>query len=976
MCDKGQVFEGNLNVKLSELLEERGIVSRSEFSYSAGRKDVLVHCHGLDCVLEGSYSKADAEKDAKRRIEQLNSDIALAIQYDRKLFPQDLGEQEIKKRLSEATFPVKIIIPEDVSEDFLGTLFENLYERRIVARPAVDWHERDLDSLVTLLKEAGQFLMSEQALKDIEEEVKDFVSEFVDFLANHPDSKRITKNLYNVLYNLYEFSIGNPENIKEAIFAQSVLAVLLGSIYYESIRYGHGLKPLKILDSDPQQALFKATCEILKINYEQIFKIVEEILNYLPQSQRLFGKLIDLATKIASKKALLRKDLAGKIYHTIVGEWSLKKGLATYFTEIPSAYLLAYLGRPQLGKIGDFACGSGTLLVATYSAVNYWYRLSLHSNGIDQEPKEIEREFYQNFIKSCYGFDVLAYAAQITVLNLALLNPETVTNKFNINTLPLGARGSGEVSLGSLDLVRSSWSLWNGGAQVKKTGLEEVEKVSLYDLQDRELSSFSFIIMNPPFTRATGRGQREGGGLFGFIPDSAIRGIVVNEFEKFRDEVEEDLIQQTKSYLASREVGFLMSEDEFNSYRSIGQAGEGLLFLYLADKMIKDEGKICFVLPKNLLSGISWFLIRALLAQKYHIENIVVSYDSELGYNFSQSTNLSECLIVAKRTDIKSDSDETKFIILLKKPDTSMEAIALAKKVEENGEYIESNKARAFVVNVKRPEMESYLDNWGRFVFLPNPKILSQIKKLLEGIIEVGDSRRELTFTRLNNLIATIGIDAHQFSDNFKKVSGEVPGSKKCIYGGSEDIRITMGISPNAFVLPNNDGERLFQEKAGRLLIPDRIWIDTAHIISMLSNDRVLSNIFYALRLKDEDEAKLKALCLWLNTTWGILTILANKQETRGGWIRLKMGQWRLLPVLDVTKLSNQETENLAEIFEKFKSKDLGRIPQQYRPESNQLRKELDKDFLESIGVYAKKEDLDELYSQIDSSLRQWLGES
>ena len=46
-----------------------------------------------------------------------------------------------------------------------------------------------------------------------------------------------------------------------------------------------------------------------------------------------------------------------------------------------------------------------------------------------------------------------------------------------------------------------------------------------------------------------------------------------------------------------------------------------------------------------------------------------------------------------------------------------------------------------------------------------------------------------------------------------------------------------------------------------------------------------------------------KALVLWLNSTWGILSLLVNRQETEGPWTRLKVGQWRLLPVLDVASL-------------------------------------------------------------------------
>ncbi len=53
------VFEGRLNVLLSELLNSIGIISKSE-QLGKGRKDVLIYYQGFQIVLEGSYSKTDA----------------------------------------------------------------------------------------------------------------------------------------------------------------------------------------------------------------------------------------------------------------------------------------------------------------------------------------------------------------------------------------------------------------------------------------------------------------------------------------------------------------------------------------------------------------------------------------------------------------------------------------------------------------------------------------------------------------------------------------------------------------------------------------------------------------------------------------------------------------------------------------------------------------------------------------------------
>jgi hypothetical protein len=212
--------------------------------------------------------------------------------------------------------------------------------------------------------------------------------------------------------------------------------------------------------------------------------------------------------------------------------------------------------------------------------------------------------------------------------------------------------------------------------------------------------------------------------------------------------------------------------------------------------------------------------------------------------------------------------------------------------------------------------------------------------------------------------------------DTFQVVNSNVPGSLRTLQGGEEAQRQTMRTSPNAFMLPTIErGKDIFKDKAGGLLVPDRIRIDTAHVTAMLSTEPVLSNIFYSIRLKDENSERQKALCLWLNTTWGILTMLASREETHGGFLSLKMSQWRLLPVLDIDSLGQENVRALATIFDEFQGQDLGRIPEQYDSKGRQLRTQLDVAFLKAMGIEAGEGDLATLYDSISSSLKQWLGE-
>jgi hypothetical protein len=171
-----------------------------------------------------------------------------------------------------------------------------------------------------------------------------------------------------------------------------------------------------------------------------------DILRLLPPSiEPRVRDLVNLAVELASNKVLLSRDFAGRVYHEIAGGIALRKGFATFYTEVPAAYLLATLAtlalldlekglfnldrqrarevvsRIESVKVGDFACGSGTLLTASYSALmractalKFYYDLEdVDLSGIGKA--SIER--------GVYGIDALRYASQITAINLALMAP-------------------------------------------------------------------------------------------------------------------------------------------------------------------------------------------------------------------------------------------------------------------------------------------------------------------------------------------------------------------------------------------------------------------------------------------------------------------------------------------------------------------------------------------------------------------------
>lgn len=112
---------------------------------------------------------------------------------------------------------------------------------------------------------------------------------------------------------------------------------------------------------------------------------------------------------------------------------------------------------------------------------------------------------------------------------------------------------------------------------------------------------------------------------------------------------------------------------------------------------------------------------------------------------------------------------------------------------------------------------------------------------------------------------------------------------------------------------------------------------------------------------------------MWINSTFGLLLILINRQETRSAWIRLKMSHWRLQNILNITELDRVTIDKLSSIFDRYADKKMSRLPQQYNPKAiDSTRLAFDKEVLKSLGVEVSQGDLIAIYKMIYESFDEW----
>lgn len=749
--------------------------------------------------------------------------------------------------------------------------------------------------------------------------------------------------------------MGSKEDTQKLISTAGLL-LIDAMVFHEIIAASHEEVPT--LSTLMASANLKKELEnswqyiIDNINYEPVLDITLNILRNIPASPvvdkqlRLLG---NLAYDIASSKVLLKHDLFGRIYHRLL-LGNLVKYHATYYTSIPAARLLARLltnlpsdlaaenvpptyGNEPL-RIIDFACGSGTLLSAIYKEIDAKHRIESEHIKIDDLHRYLVEE-------GIWGFDVLHHAVHLAATVLSLHNPVPVKAS-KLFALRLGERKY----LGSVNFLSSP----NIGQDMLLTGATRVEGESI-SVTKREakiitLPIFHICIMNPPFTRSVG-----GNLLFGSLP------------KKERAELQKTLSQ-------------LLKEKELSG---IGQAGLGAVFVFIADKYLVENGRIGLVLPRAVLSGVSWKKVREKLLKDYHIEYIITSYETNNQWNFSENTDLSEVLLVARKAHNEDKSRYTFFVNLWKKPSNELEAIYLGTQLKELYDSaklydIENSNASPYHLKLHGKKIgEVYSaklteNNFGVYNIFSQMELNRVALFLRKGIVYLPEQGivGSIRLGTLSKFKAEIGPDVRQVHATFK-VSETAAGSiYKTFWGYDSSITKTISQTPNAYLEPKNAGQaRDLWNKRGRLLIVERAWLSTYTVLATYLDEDVLSNVWWPIKVKDDTA---KALAIWLNSTFGLLLLLSIAEVTRGPWVKFKKEHLWEMPTIDVNRIGKKAKAGLLSLYDKeVHGKKISKSPLKALPEEFAnpfVRKEIDEEICKILGLDLKFDTLYKLLAK------------
>jgi hypothetical protein len=728
--------------------------------------------------------------------------------------------------------------------------------------------------------------------------------------------------------------------------------VIINAMIFQEILSRHGdyrISTLeKLKDEENVLSAFSAQWrDILKINYYPIFHLARELLLQIPvhgDAVALLRTLADAAQRIVGLRAALRHDLMGRVYHKLLAD---KKYLATYYTRVPSALLLLKLA---LGgeaftrrwhdfnelmdfRIADLACGTGTLLMAAADTVTDNYVAASVKAGKPLNFVDIHRVLVEKII---HGYDVLPSATHLTASTLALRAPEIAFEKMNLWSIPMGGALN---SLGSIDFVRDKrifvvrdlFGAVRQGKQLTGKGEKQFDHAYLPELD--------LCTMNPPFTRSVG-----GNLLFGSL-----------------DDVERAKAQNKLKKLVKR-----------NHLKANVTAGLGSVFVAIGDRYVKRGGRLALVLPKALVSGVAWAATRELLADNYQVEFLVASQDPER-WNFSESTSLSEVMLVARKLERGEDASAKSTVVLnlWRNPDTAFEALAIYHTLKNKPAPPGPQGQGALEFSLDRSSGQVKLGealafpwgemrNWPAWI-LPCAFAQSDLIRaayfLTSGEVWL-PGRKGSAQVPLKPLevFATLGPDRRDIHDGFNVT--EHATAYRAFWGHDAQEMTTLGQEPNAFLMPlveAKDSRTLRKAEdlwplAGRIMLAERIWLYTQRMLCLRVSELVLSNTWWPVSLKEpfQKEETEKSLTLWLNSTLGLLLLLASRQETRGAWIDFKKPVLEKLPVLDFGGLSADQVRKLAAAYDEVRREELKPFPEMA---DDPVRARIDQAVAKALGL-------------------------
>lgn len=753
----------------------------------------------------------------------------------------------------------------------------------------------------------------------------------------------------------------------------------------ELIRY-------KEIDSSKLQNLRQLQSEyfskVLLEDYKPIFGF--DVVSKIKDAIALEAVKVAIDSVNALSPGALGHDVLGKIFHNLI-PLELRKTIAAYYTNVQAGEILATLAIDEpYALVLDPACGSGTLLVSSYQRKKELLEKSSGEHfSFNDHKRFLEEEIT--------GVDIMPFAAHLAAVHLSLQAPLYTTDFVRVAIQDSTSLKPNMTITTAQEVLKDAFKqrriIEDYSAtrkQKEKTVIGAVNLSEQTNSRPIQLSKVDLVIMNPPFTRFQRIPPEYKTSLSKRFQESRYKRCVHGQLGLHGYFILlADRFLKTQGRLAAVLPITTLSSKGFYNILDI------LLSHYSIEHLIVCEGRSAF--SENV--SVREILLVAKKGRtkdnKVAVSVLKVSPDT---ISINEARLLAEELKELRlRQEPGAIIDANKYLFkLIPQAKLDRSRIALFKAIStyrkdmtEMAEEVarlheRSNRSTTFGEYLKSIEAKVHesprgierLGYYGLSIVKDESRALKKhdfwfVKEKTKSKLEAEN--------RFSHVVLTVPIDS--IAPNIRRytglrcfdISGETDYVVKKSFSDVNNLLKASEIKPEqreeAFnLLKTGKWKQFVEDHSSHVALIYRARITGAgiHNLAFYSDEKMFfGGSFWMIDIHDNVQAKM--LTLYLNSTLYLFELLVERKETEGGWIWIDSYLMQEFPILDLSKLSEHETEMLLLLFDKFGKISVPSLLEQIEGR-NSVRVEIDKAFLrlldmpeQDIGSF-----LERLYSVLD----------
>ena len=313
-----------------------------------------------------------------------------------------------------------------------------------------------------------------------------------------------------------------------------------------------------------------------------------------------------------------------------------------------------------------------------------------------------------------------------------------------------------------------------------------------------------------------------------------------------------------------------------------------------------NAGALVRIIPMAAATNETFVETRRLLVRAYHLDFIMAYHDGKRA-GFSGTGNKREVLLVCRpRSSARDSMSATQAINLAKSPSTAEGARAIATCIKQD---IESGDESVDEFgSVRRVDYAELHDgDWGALHFL-SPLLRSRFLQLKHGdIIHVTTLGDVAELNQTSSSVRRVFTPDHSTAQGVWK--------HQAFWGHDSDSARTMRVRAETpiWVRPKEiDDAHVCWERGSRLLLPEQPYLPSVGAMAVRLDEATVGSMWTNCSIRQnyrQPEEYEKALCVYLNSTLGILAMIGGstlRDDPKRLWPTV--AQMKSLPIPDFSQ--------------------------------------------------------------------------